>query len=89
MLNRDFMLGQIQTRFEVYADELKDPVHEQNAWEGPDVREAVLEKAQTCHCDVISYEEWIAAFPPGDLKEALDHFREDCYRFNRIQSNAV
>lgn len=68
------MLSQIRSRFETFAD-VREVV--QN-------RERILEKAERCTVKVISYEEWLDAFPVGEHKSLLVDFYAKTRRFNRV-----
>jgi hypothetical protein len=70
----DLMLKQIETRFNSYSGD--EMVYS--------LRDSVLDRASTCICSVISYEDWIDLFIGTDTEKDLTVFYERCLEFNRI-----
>ena len=68
------MLGQIEDRFNSYNDD--DNVF--------GMKDSVLDRASTCICSVISFEDWIHKFDDADMKSDLIAFYKRCLQFNGI-----
>ena len=71
----DYMLNQINDRFEQYLNEYGDVYS---------FKEQILDRAAKCQCMVVSYENWISEFSDQETAEKLQSFLELCYKYNRI-----
>jgi hypothetical protein len=74
LVEKEFMTQQIAERFEKCVFRKEEPY------------EAILAQVRKCASFTISYEEWIEKFKAfSSIHDALDTFRKNCYRFNRIR----
>jgi hypothetical protein len=71
---KDFMLEQIEKRFSSHSGD--EMVY--------DLKDSVLDRASSCICSVISYEDWMDLFDDSEMKNDLIAFYERCLKFNRV-----
>lgn len=68
------MLNQIADRFDSYN-------HDSDVYA---MKDQVIGRAKECMCGVISYETWLDKLSYHSDHSSLMEFKEQCYRFNRI-----
>jgi len=75
IVNLEYMIPQIENRFDLYKEE-NDEIFQK--------KEAVVKRAKSCNCIVLSYEEWLDGLKETDVQNELNVFYHICKKFNKI-----